>query len=132
MTSPAENQKPYRIAVATAEDRAAIAKMRHAVYASELEALPTNAQGKVRDSIDEYNHYIVAKTATEGGGPPELVGFVSITPPGFPTAVGKHYPEKTFTGFEARLLTVAAPQRNKAVASTLVYATYRCTPAGAP
>lgn len=66
-----------RISLATEEDREAIYRMRHDVYALELCQHKPNAEEMLTDSLDDFNDYIVAHV--EG----ELAGFVSITPPGF-------------------------------------------------
>ena len=48
------------IALAAAEDREAIYRFRHDVYARELRQRRTNDIGRLRDSPDERNVYLVA------------------------------------------------------------------------
>src|SRR5437588_1443341 len=71
---------PARIGLAlgTSADREAIYRIRHAVYARELGQHAANGAGRLRDSLDEWNVYLVAKI--DG----EIAGFVSVTPPGKP------------------------------------------------
>jgi histidinol-phosphate/aromatic aminotransferase/cobyric acid decarboxylase-like protein/GNAT superfamily N-acetyltransferase len=80
------------------------------------------------DSLDAFNEYIVAKI--DG----QLVGFVSITPPGF----GRYSIEKYLARedvdlsfdeglYEARILTVARPHRGTRLAAALMYAAGRWT-----
>ena len=73
------NQLPpqTRISVAHDSDRDSIYALRHEVYAEELHQHPTTHNRILSDSLDAFNEYIVAKI--EG----QVVGFVSITPPGF-------------------------------------------------
>src|ERR1051326_7185046 len=63
------------IAIASAEDRAAIYRIRHDVYARELGQHHEDERGEIRDALDDGNVYIVAK---ECGA---IAGFISITPP---------------------------------------------------
>ena len=49
-----------RIGLATDEERAAIYRMRHDVYAREIGQHRENAEGQIRDALDETNVYIVA------------------------------------------------------------------------
>jgi hypothetical protein len=72
-TSPGAGKVTIRLA--TPLDREVIYRVRHAVYAQELGQHATNADGRFIDSLDAYNHYIVALLGKE------LAGFVSITPP---------------------------------------------------
>lgn len=108
------------------DDRAAIYRVRHDVYARELGQHRTNGAGYLRDSLDERNEYIVAKT--EG----ELAGFVSITPPGRGTySVDKYFSRDqlpfAFDGglYEVRLLTVLPAYRGSGAAALLMYAALR-------
>src|SRR5271170_7889940 len=73
------NQLPpqTRISLAYDSDRDSIYALRHEVYAEELHQHPTTHNRMLSDSLDAFNEYIVAKI--DG----QLVGFVSITPPGF-------------------------------------------------
>ena len=59
-------------------DRETIYHIRHEVYAAELAQHSTNTAGRLTDSLDAFNHYIVVSDGDR------IVGFVSITPPGGP------------------------------------------------
>src|SRR5258707_5537796 len=61
------------IGLATAADRIAIYRIRHAVYATELKQHAQNAEGTLRDPLDAFNQYIVAKLGEQ------VIGFISIT-----------------------------------------------------
>jgi histidinol-phosphate/aromatic aminotransferase/cobyric acid decarboxylase-like protein/GNAT superfamily N-acetyltransferase len=100
--------------------------MRHAVYATELGQHPQNSDGRLVDELDAFNHYIVA---TIDG---EVVGFVSITPPGF----GRYSFDKYLTRselpvvfdnglFEGRILTVDPRHRTSVIATVLMHAARR-------
>ena len=69
---------PVRIAAATGEDRETIYRFRHEVYAREILQHPANPAGRLRDSLDDFNAYIVATIAGQ------IVCFISLTPPGRP------------------------------------------------
>src|SRR5262245_16186654 len=64
------------VTVASAEDRVAIGRFRHDVFAAELAQHPRNTTGSLRDALDDFNTFLVAR---RGG---EIAGFISITPPG--------------------------------------------------
>jgi histidinol-phosphate/aromatic aminotransferase/cobyric acid decarboxylase-like protein len=128
MAAPACPRVTVRLAVD--EDREAIYRQRHAVYACELGQHAPNAAGRLTDPLDAHNLYVVALL----GG--ELVGFVSITPPG----PGRYSIDKYFERsalpfpfdaglYEVRLLTVAprcrGGQLGGEVAGLLIYAAYR-------
>jgi histidinol-phosphate/aromatic aminotransferase/cobyric acid decarboxylase-like protein len=115
-----------RISAAAPADRPAIFRMRHDVYAQELHQHPTNSDNLLRDSLDDFNHYITAHVDSE------LVGFISITPPGF----GKYSIDKYIAReavpvpfddalYEFRILTVAKHHRSSRLAGTLIYAAFR-------
>ena len=115
-----------RIALAGEEDRPAIYRIRHRVYAQELGQHPPNAEGSLSDRLDAWNLYI---TASSNGA---LLGFVSLTPPGSPSySIDKYFrrEELPFSFdrrlFEVRLLTVTEPHRGREVAALLMYATFR-------
>jgi hypothetical protein len=91
--------------------------LRHQVYAEELHQHPTTHDRMLSDSLDAFNAYIVAKI--DG----QLVGFVSITPPGF----GRYSIDKYLARenvdlsfdeglYEMRILTVARPHRGTRLA----------------
>jgi histidinol-phosphate/aromatic aminotransferase/cobyric acid decarboxylase-like protein len=114
------------ITVANDEDRDTIYRLRHAVYASELAQHPENAAGRLSDSLDAFNTYI---TASVNG---EVVGFISITPPGHPSYSIDKYLSRDALPFpcddslyEVRLLTVVQPYRGSQAAFSLMYAALR-------
>jgi histidinol-phosphate/aromatic aminotransferase/cobyric acid decarboxylase-like protein len=122
----AEGLRKARISAADPGDRPAIFRMRHDVYARELRQHPTNSDNLLRDSLDDFNHYITAHVNSE------LVGFISITPPGF----GKYSIDKYIAReavpvpfddglYEFRILTVAKHHRSSRLAGTLIYAAFR-------
>jgi histidinol-phosphate/aromatic aminotransferase/cobyric acid decarboxylase-like protein len=112
--------------MADERDRETIYRMRHEVYAAELGQHSRNEAGRLTDSLDAFNHYIVV---ADGG---RIAGFVSITPPG-----GAGYSiDKYFTRgqlpfsvddklYEIRLLTVPQASRRSLLASALMYAAFR-------
>jgi histidinol-phosphate/aromatic aminotransferase/cobyric acid decarboxylase-like protein/GNAT superfamily N-acetyltransferase len=115
-----------RISLAYDFDRDSIYSLRHEVYAEELHQHPATHDRKLSDSLDAFNEYIVAKI--DG----ELVGFVSITPPGF----GRYSIDKYLARenvdlsfdeglYEMRILTVARPHRGTRIAAALMYAAGR-------
>ena len=65
----------FRFCSATVDDRPAIYRLRHQVYAEELGQHAVNNEGTLTDKLDGFNHYILAWCGDE------LVGCVSITPP---------------------------------------------------
>jgi len=122
------NQLPTqtRISIADDSDKESIYALRHEVYAEELRQHSMTRNGMLSDSLDAFNKYIVAKI--DG----QLVGFVSITPPGF----GRYSIDKYFARedvglsfdeglFEIRILTVARPHRGTRIAAALMYAAGR-------
>jgi histidinol-phosphate/aromatic aminotransferase/cobyric acid decarboxylase-like protein len=128
MADPACPRLTVRLAVD--EDREIIYRQRHAVYACELGQHAPNAAGRLTDALDAHNLYVVARL----GG--ELVGFISITPPG----PGRYSIDKYFARadlpfpfdgglYEVRLLTVAprcrGGQLGGEIAGLLIYAAFR-------
>jgi histidinol-phosphate/aromatic aminotransferase/cobyric acid decarboxylase-like protein/predicted GNAT family N-acyltransferase len=114
------------ISFASADQREAIYQMRHAVYAAELAQHPTNASGQLTDALDAFNHYIAASIDDR------VVGFISITPPGYGRySVDKYVarselPFRFDDGlFEIRILTVDVEHRGSAIAGLLMYAALR-------
>src|ERR1051326_2752166 len=114
------------IAIASAEDRGAIYRIRHDVYARELGQHHENQRGEIRDALDDGNVYIVAK---ERGA---IAGFISITPPSCGAySVDKYLrrdeiPFALDSGtFEVRILTVLAARRASIAAALLMYAALR-------
>lgn len=132
--SPARSSPPRartRIRLAAPDDRAAIYRMRHSVYAAELGQHATNGQRELRDALDAFNVYLVADAAGGGVGG-DLAGFVSVTPPGHGRySVDKYLPRETLPFacdgglYEVRLLTVAPAHRRTPLAGLLMLAALR-------
>ena len=85
-----------------------------------------NTTGRLTDSLDAFNHYIVAADGDR------IVGFVSITPPGGPGySVDKYFKREELPFpvddklYEIRLLTVPQASRRSMLASALMYAAFR-------
>jgi histidinol-phosphate/aromatic aminotransferase/cobyric acid decarboxylase-like protein len=94
-----------QIELADQEDRRVIYRMRHDVYAREIAQHPTNAARELRDPLDAFNVYLVAREdgddpagcddrqgpagisletplrQSDAGRAGPIVGFISITPP---------------------------------------------------
>lgn len=118
--------KQVTVRLATTPDRDQIYQLRHDVYARELGQHEVNPAGRLTDSLDEGNIYLVAAINED------VTGFVSITPPGHGRfSVDKYvrreeFPElQTANLFEMRLLTVANRFRRRETASLLMYAALR-------
>lgn len=114
------------LALATDDDREAIFRLRHEVFARELGQHSPNPAGRLRDALDDCNHYLVAKV----GG--EVAGFISLTPPTAPSySMDKYVPRERLPFafdaglFEARLLTVTPEFRGSELAALLMYAAFR-------
>jgi histidinol-phosphate/aromatic aminotransferase/cobyric acid decarboxylase-like protein/GNAT superfamily N-acetyltransferase len=114
------------LSLADERDREAIHQFRHEVYARELGQHHVNPAGRLRDALDDWNFYLVAKV----GG--EIGGFISITPPGRPSySIDKYFPRATLPFvfddklYEVRLLTVLRPHRGRELATLLMYAALR-------
>ena len=114
------------VTLATVEDREEIYRIRHEVYASELGQHKENPGCRLKDKLDDYNSYVIVKVAGE------ILGFVSITPPG----KGSYSVDKYFDRdelpiqfhdklYEIRLLTVLDSHRNRELSLLLIYAAYR-------
>lgn len=115
-----------RISIACDSDRDSIYALRHEVYAEELHQHPAAHDRILSDSLDAFNEYIVARM--DG----QVVGFVSITPPGFGRySIDKYLPRKNVDLsfdeglYEMRILTVARPHRGARLAAALMYAAGR-------
>lgn len=126
MLAPTGGRTRIRLALATPEQRETIYRMRHEVYARELRQHAENSEGMLTDPLDAFNEYI---TASLDG---EVVGFVSITPPGHGRYSIDKYLKRDELPFpcderlyEVRLLTVAAPYRGRPIAGLLMYAALR-------
>jgi histidinol-phosphate/aromatic aminotransferase/cobyric acid decarboxylase-like protein/GNAT superfamily N-acetyltransferase len=116
----------FTLRLATETDREEIYRLRHEVYARELGQHQVQPGGVLRDSLDEFNIYLVAEKRGE------ILGFISITPPGHGHySLDKYVSRSDFAAlfqerpFELRLLTVRKPQRGRALASLLSYAAFR-------
>jgi histidinol-phosphate/aromatic aminotransferase/cobyric acid decarboxylase-like protein len=113
------------IALCSPEDRKQIYGTRHDVYAVELHQHHANDERLLRDALDERNEYIVAKQGNE------LLGFVSITPPGGSYSVDKYFNRDEIpvsfdqSLYEIRLLTVLSAHRGRIVAPLLMYGALR-------
>ena len=114
------------IEAASPADREQIYRCRHEVYARELGQHSLNANGRLRDPLDDWNVYLVAKAG------PELAGFISLTPPGSASfSIDKYFARDTLPFpvdehlVEVRLLTVLKPYRSREVAGLLMYAALR-------
>ena len=114
------------LSLATPSDREEIYRLRHNIYAQELRQHPANTAGRLTDSLDEHNLYLVARC----GG--MLAGFVSLTPPTAPSFSIDKYVSRTALPFavdhdlyEVRLLTVLRPYRGQNLATLLMYAAFR-------
>lgn len=114
------------VSFASAEQRDAIYRMRHAVYAAELGQHHTNVSGRLVDALDAFNHYLAASIDDR------LVGFVSITPPGYGQySIDKYVARSELPFafddglFEIRILTVEVEHRGGPLAGLLMYAALR-------
>ena len=111
---------------ADAEQREAIYRIRHDVYAVELGQHPTNPDGRLTDRLDDVNRYLVALRDDE------VAAFVSITPPNaLGYSVDKYFDRAAMPfavddgTYEIRLLTVLEQHRDDDLAATLMVAAYR-------
>jgi len=66
---------PFVLSLATQADREEIYRLRHEVYARELGQHAATPAGSLRDALDDWNIYLVAKFADQ------IAGFISLTPP---------------------------------------------------
>lgn len=114
------------VGLASAADLPSIFQLRHQVYALELGQHPPNSSEMIRDAVDDYNVYLMVKRHEQ------LLGFISITPPGSPKfSIEKYlerseHPEFDWQSIhELRLLTVCPAERHGSVAWTLLYAAGR-------
>ena len=114
------------VRLANEYDREIIYRLRHDVYARELAQHSPNAAGRLTDSLDTFNTYIVISNGDR------IVGFVSITPPGGPSySIDKYFRREQLPFpvddklYEIRLLTVPQASRRSFLASALMYAAFR-------
>jgi len=121
MSSQAATASQVVVKLCSPEDRKLIYAARHDVYAIELNQHRTNGEGLLRDALDESNEYIVARQGRD------LLGFVSVTPPGGAYSVDKYFSRDlipvTFDQslFEIRLLTVLSAHCGRIIAPLLMY-----------
>jgi GNAT superfamily N-acetyltransferase len=114
------------VRLASEQDREVIYRMRHRVYAEELGQHARNPDGRLRDTLDDSNHYIVVARDTH------LIGFVSVTAPeGGCYSIDKYLPRERLPFplgddlYEVRILTVDPRHRRGPVAALLMYAALR-------
>jgi len=118
---------PMEIRTAGADDREAIYRIRHDVYAAELGQHAVSVEGHLSDALDESNVYLVAADGAE------VVGFVSITPPWAGLySIDKYLDRRDWPElrdqrglFEVRLLTVRPEHRGSHAVMVLMYAALR-------
>ena len=117
-----------RITVALADEREMeeIFRIRHDVYATELGQHQANPEGRLTDSLDSFNTYIVARV--DG----VIAGFVSITPPDRNSySIDKYFDRDQVpanfdeTLFEIRILTVSDRFRRSLTGPALAYASLK-------
>lgn len=113
------------VSLAGAAERQQIYRLRHDIYALELGQHRPNEAASLTDGLDDRNVYLVATMAGD------IVGFISITPPGGTYSVDKYFAREAMAFafddrlYEVRLLTTIRPSRGGAVASLLIYAAFR-------
>lgn len=114
------------ISLADANNRKLIYCLRHDVYAAELRQHPPNRSGCLTDDLDSVNEYLCAWSGRE------LIGFISITPPGNGRYSMDKYVRREDLPFsvdeqlyEVRLLTVLPSSRGRELAALLMYAALR-------
>ena len=123
---------PFALSLATEADREEIYRLRHEVYARELAQHAAAPAGSLRDPLDDWNVYLVAKIADQ------IAGFISLTPPCTGgTSQALHYSIDKYVRrdalpfpfddrlYEIRLLTVLKPHRGRELATLLMYAAFR-------
>jgi histidinol-phosphate/aromatic aminotransferase/cobyric acid decarboxylase-like protein len=114
------------ICIADEDDRQAIYRIRHDVYASELGQHSENASRRLIDPLDALNTYLVAKSGSA------VCGFVAVTPPNsYGFSLDKYFAREELPFafdeglFEVRLLTVVRSRRGSQLAALLMYAAFR-------
>ncbi|NBU08543.1 MAG: aminotransferase class I/II-fold pyridoxal phosphate-dependent enzyme [Proteobacteria bacterium] len=124
LSSPDRNR--IQLAPATERDRETIYRIRHEVFAHELGQHSPNSAALLRDALDDFNLYLVAKVAGE------VAAFVSLTPPSAPSYSMDKYLAREQLPFafdsqlyEVRLLTVVPTFRGSELAALLMYAAFR-------
>ncbi|MBK3519368.1 aminotransferase class I/II-fold pyridoxal phosphate-dependent enzyme [Carboxylicivirga marina] len=114
------------ISLATDKDRDRIYHLRHDVFGSELRQHSENESGILRDKLDDFNTYIIAKIDDD------IVGFISITAPDKNLySIDKYFDreELPFVAneglYEMRILTVVKAHRGKPIALALMWGAFR-------
>ena len=69
------NNQKISFSIASNLDRQEIYKIRHLIYAQELNQHAVNSSQQLIDDLDSENKYIVAKAGNQ------ILGFISITTP---------------------------------------------------
>jgi histidinol-phosphate/aromatic aminotransferase/cobyric acid decarboxylase-like protein len=112
--------------LATSEEREAIYRLRHEVYARELGQYAVRPDGRLTDALDAFNIYLVAADEKD------IIGFVSITPPGHGRYSVDKYLKRDQLPFpvddelyEVRILTIPETSRRRMLALLLMYASFR-------
>jgi histidinol-phosphate/aromatic aminotransferase/cobyric acid decarboxylase-like protein len=123
---PARSGRRMTVRVATDEEREAIYRLRHEVYARELNQYALRADGRLTDALDAFNIYLVA---TDGK---DIHGFISVTPPGHGHYSVDKYVKREDLPFpvddklyEIRIMTVPQSSRRSLLAVVLMYAAFR-------
>lgn len=114
------------VRLATPADRRRIYQTRYQVYAEELGQHARNAEGMLSNDLDAFNQYVIAVQGEE------LLGFVSITPPGQARySLDSYLPRSEWpfpasdSLYEIRLLTVISEHRGGWLSAALMYAAFR-------
>ena len=127
-SEPPLNRAGHRLTVrvATGEERETIYRLRHEVYARELGQYALRPEGRLTDALDAFNIYLVAFDGKE------LIGFISITPPGHGLYSVDKYLKREELPFpaddklyEVRILTIPETSRRRMLALALMYASFR-------
>ncbi|MEQ1693568.1 MAG: GNAT family N-acetyltransferase, partial [Gemmatimonas sp.] len=113
----------FRLCVATDADRPSIYRLRHDVFARELRQHGVNVEEQLVDPLDASNVYLLVKADDE------LVGHISVTPPGaHGYSIDKYVRREQLPfavddgTYEVRLLTVRDHHRGSPVALLLMLA----------
>jgi histidinol-phosphate/aromatic aminotransferase/cobyric acid decarboxylase-like protein len=124
--APVRRAGQLLIRVATSEERETIYRLRHEVYARELHQYAVRPDGRLTDALDAFNIYLVALDGED------IVGFVSITPPGHGLYSVDKYLQREQLPFpvdeklyEVRILTIPETSRRRMLALLLMYASFR-------
>lgn len=125
MSNSSLTHNKLRIALAGGNDRDTIYRLRHDVFARELAQHGENADGRLIDSLDEFNTYLTASLGEE------IAGFISVTPPGARYSIDKYLSRDELPFlvddwlYELRLLAVMPPHRGSRILPALIYGAFR-------